>query len=845
MALNLGNVIFGVRANTGKSKRDLGELAQVLRQLESASVLAVGPLSGLGARIRALSAITQRGTLAAAAYLGGLTAVTVGILALGKASVQASSQINRITAALNTTTQSAFVSRQIFEEVAEEADRLGLNVETTARAFSQLAVAAQGTTLEGEQIREVFIGVSEAAAALRLNTSEVDGILRALQQTISKGRVQAEELRGQFGERLPGGFKLAAEALGVTTARLSDLLEAGEVTAEDLLPKLARVLRQRFGRDAESAANTVTGAVNKLSNAFLEFGDQINRLTGLSGRVIEFFNFLSRGLRGIQEQLKDIPQETRSVAEEIDRFLQRVELTGRAPADSIRRLRIEAQTQFRALSRGLAPIQERLEDLRAEAKAFEEQPLLGDPFGASAAAQAAVLADIQGGIEAAEAEARVFTDALFELEKAIIGLERLEPSTAIVPIEATDETEKLIEKIQELNRELLGQSKAFGEGKLFGAQAAQDILDLAEAEELLVDVSKQGAEQLAFVAEALNKLGIEGITVKAQIANLIRTQREAEESAEDLIDRYERTAEVLPEINREFSDLNEQINALQSTTPLRGFEESTEVRNKVRDLREELEETSLTTGEINAKTAEYQQLLQKLNDVELSRSKDAFAGLVDGLDDAEREFTAIGDLVRSQIPRAFQTAEDALVNFVTTGKFEIKAFVDFVIKELARLAVRAAITGALTSAFNAALGGTGGTGTTGTGTATSTSTAGATGAGGFKFSSAPGLAMGGVITSPGLFIGGEKGQEAVLPLTRGRGGRLGVASEGGGATVVNVNVINNTDSEVSVKRRRGQSGQEQLDITIDKIMARQVSNQGEFNSALRSNFQLNPRVAGR
>ena len=58
------------------------------------------------------------------------------------------------------------------------------------------------------------------------------------------------------------------------------------------------------------------------------------------------------------------------------------------------------------------------------------------------------------------------------------------------------------------------------------------------------------------------------------------------------------------------------------------------------------------------------------------------------------------------------------------------------------------------------------------------------------------FARGGVLDAPtvfplgqGLGLAGEAGPEAVLPLTRGRDGRLGVASDGGGRqTVINVHI---------------------------------------------------------
>ncbi len=57
------------------------------------------------------------------------------------------------------------------------------------------------------------------------------------------------------------------------------------------------------------------------------------------------------------------------------------------------------------------------------------------------------------------------------------------------------------------------------------------------------------------------------------------------------------------------------------------------------------------------------------------------------------------------------------------------------------------------------------------------------------------FADGGVISSPGYFplgrglgLAGEAGAEAIMPLSRGSDGRLGVAASGGGSTQITVNI---------------------------------------------------------
>lgn len=153
------------------------------------------------------------------------------------------------------------------EFVRMEADRLGLNLEKTATSYGQLAAAARGTALEGRGVREVFTAVSEASTALGLSSEQSEGALRALQQMMSKGTVQAEELRGQLGERIPGAFNLMAKGLGVTTKELNKMLERGEVLADEALPALARQLRDTFGEQAIEGADQLTAQLNRLDTA--------------------------------------------------------------------------------------------------------------------------------------------------------------------------------------------------------------------------------------------------------------------------------------------------------------------------------------------------------------------------------------------------------------------------------------------------------------------------------------------------------------------------------------------------------------------------------------------------
>lgn len=156
---------------------------------------------------------------------------------------------------------------------------LGLQFTSTAQSYMQFQAAAKGTSLEGEKARSVFESIAKASAVMGLSAEQNSGVLLALQQMVSKGTVQAEELRGQLGERLPGAFQIAARSMGVTTAELGKMLEMGEVISDDFLPKFAAELEKSLGDAPEKAASRLDASVNRVNDSW----DRLKQNVGDSG----------------------------------------------------------------------------------------------------------------------------------------------------------------------------------------------------------------------------------------------------------------------------------------------------------------------------------------------------------------------------------------------------------------------------------------------------------------------------------------------------------------------------------------------------------------------------------
>ncbi len=187
---------------------------------------------------------------------------------LARGFVDANLSIEATERALTQITGSADGARQEIDWLREVTNRLGIETDAASRAWIALAASAKGTAMEGEPARDVFEAVAGAMAKLGKSSADTEGALQAVAQMISKGVVSMEEMRQQLGERLPGAFQATAEAMGMSVAELSSMIETGNVLAEDLLPKLAAGLEKAYGT-GEKVAGTVS-AWNRMKNAVAE-----------------------------------------------------------------------------------------------------------------------------------------------------------------------------------------------------------------------------------------------------------------------------------------------------------------------------------------------------------------------------------------------------------------------------------------------------------------------------------------------------------------------------------------------------------------------------------------------
>jgi tape measure domain-containing protein len=247
------------------------------------------------------AANTARGALEALGAGISIAAIVASVQQVSKAIIDAEAQAVKFRAAMGSIVGAENVAREL-DYVRSTARQLGLDLDATSNAYLRLSASARGTALAGDETRNIFTAVSRAATTLGLSSAEADGALLAISQMMSKGTVQAEELRGQLGERLPGAFQIAARAMGVSTAELGKMLEAGQVVADDFLPKFAREL-MKMGESAEKASGTAARELQRMKNAWGEFTQAVadsgtaNVIGGVLGRFASAFANIAEQIR--------------------------------------------------------------------------------------------------------------------------------------------------------------------------------------------------------------------------------------------------------------------------------------------------------------------------------------------------------------------------------------------------------------------------------------------------------------------------------------------------------------------------------------------------------------------
>lgn len=236
-------------------------------------------------------------TIAAAS---GALVAAVGFDRLEESAVKAQS----LYRALKLIDGGALGANNSLKYIKDTANQFGQSFESISKGYKTIGASARGTSIAGQGVKDVLEGVTAASAALGLTNDESEGALLAISQMISKGKVSAEELRGQLGERIPGAFQIAARAMNMTTGQLDKLVSTGNLAATDFIPKFAQQMKKEFAGSVEEAANSISGAKNRMINNFEYLKEYIGG--NMTGAFTSFYTSIGNGFQWLQQNFNSV-----------------------------------------------------------------------------------------------------------------------------------------------------------------------------------------------------------------------------------------------------------------------------------------------------------------------------------------------------------------------------------------------------------------------------------------------------------------------------------------------------------------------------------------------------------
>ena len=261
------------------------------------------------------------------ALIGAGIGATVDTVKAAAASAKYAAQIGRLEIALKGVTKTAgeFAKAQgIFASVSNE---LNVPIGASTKQFTTLSASVIGAGGNVDDAEKVFRGVSEAIKATGGDAEDVQSAIRAMSQIFGKGKVSAEELQGQLGERLPGAVVKFAQATGRTLPELQKDLRDGTVGLNDVMKFVTKLSTDHataaklMADSGMDAGQRLTVAMQRLQlhlgrimqpiGAFFQktMAIIINSINGAIEALGRFFNI------GTQNQRKNLAAEVTSASQ--------------------------------------------------------------------------------------------------------------------------------------------------------------------------------------------------------------------------------------------------------------------------------------------------------------------------------------------------------------------------------------------------------------------------------------------------------------------------------------------------------------------------------------------------
>lgn len=573
------------------------------------------------------------------------------------------------------------------------------------QALNQFNAALRATdSASGVTAREIL----ELGEAVQKNTLfKKDEILKAAAALTSYGNVQEDifkraltvsaDLATRLGTDLPSAAEMLGKALekpedgvGKLGKRFTDLSPAQKQVIEnfvkqgDVASAQALILEHLEGRIkglAESQAQGLTGAADKLGDAWDDLLESFGRTVSESGAAQISISALTKVVRGLQEAIDNTPQGRKKRLE-----------------DQIGELEGSFGTALDRFVLGSAPV---LEEKKRELKKINDELAEEEKKGAEEKAKALEAADLE--------RSRQRNVKLLEIESEF--QKKFKEATQTEREKAIEEAEQAKQRIAGLFKDDRNSTAARGAAEAvdenlrarlakLDEEAAKPALALAEANDKVVESLRQRAElegladpKQRFIQAEVDKLNASATAeYREKVRALAATLYERQEATKAAKEADEAHQKAVQEINRELLrtkpsyDLAKQALDEWKEELIADLGGATEANQRYIDLIEQIYTVKLKDI--------YNKSLLDSNKWEDGASR-ALKRYADEATNAAKNSEEVFGHAASQI-------EDALVDALSSGEFSLKKLGDLVQsieQDILRAFVREQITGPIAGAL--------------------------------------------------------------------------------------------------------------------------------------------------
>ena len=245
------------------------------------------------------------GGMVAGAQLGasvGLAAQQARIQATAVADMVA--QLNLAKTALAQVSANQADYNQKLEFSRQVSTDYSVGLQATIEGYSKVTAAAAANGLTLKETETIYRGLLASGVAFGASQDDLQSIITATTQILSKGKISAEELSGQLGERIPGAVAKFAQATGRPLAQLAKDLQDGKVNIADFV-KFAKgqlddydKAAKLIGSSPEKAGERLNLALTRMAESYGGFFQSVG--AGFQDFATKFINWINSQSQGIK-----------------------------------------------------------------------------------------------------------------------------------------------------------------------------------------------------------------------------------------------------------------------------------------------------------------------------------------------------------------------------------------------------------------------------------------------------------------------------------------------------------------------------------------------------------------